>query len=40
MAFVFKALQRNVSMQENSNPLLVQSAQKNCRDSRPQLFQS
>ena len=40
MAFIFKALRRNGSMQENSNPLLVQSAQRNCRDSRPQLFQS
>ena len=40
MAFVFKALRRNGSMQENSNPLLVQTAQKNCRDSRPQLLQS
>ena len=40
MAFVFKALRRNGSMQENSNPLLVQTAQKSCRDSRPQLLQS
>ena len=40
MAFIFKALQRNGIISEDSSPLVLQSPQKNCRDSRSQSLQT
>ena len=36
MAFIFKVLQRNGIIKEDCSPLVLQSPQKNCRDSRSQ----